>query len=445
MSKVFDPLQTGLPCDLQAERCVLANVLLDPAQLEICRDLLSPGDFSLNANQRIWSRAIEMHDAGQRVDHVTLGSALHGAGELEAIGGLSYLVDLQDGMPAFANLEGWIRIIRQKAIKRRAIAKCHETAIRLASTDEDAGEVFAETEKTLSDLTGQLSESSGFQTPAEIIRNAGGTDKYLQRRREAGLLTPWLTLNRMTGGFRPGELIILAAHTSRGKTALAIEVACYNASRGHAGAIFSLEMDAEQINDRVICSHAKLDSQELRRADAGLFDPDRRATISRAIAAAAELPIYIADRGKFTIPAMSAELRRLTARRRIEFVIVDYLQLASGVGRFDRRSDEVASITRGLKRMASEFSIPVIALSQFSRESAKDNREPQLHDLRESGTIEHDASLVLLIHFTRLHDVNAGIDTGEARLLVRKQRNGPTGWIPLTFHAPSGRFFEVDG
>jgi replicative DNA helicase len=223
---------------------------------------------------------------------------------------------------------------------------------------------------------------------------------------------------------------------------IALNLAAHFAAGGHAGAIFSLEMDAEQINDRIICTNSKLDSQILRRADSGLLDVDHRATISHAIAMAAGLPLYISDRDRFTVPAMLAELRRLKARQKLEFVVVDYIQLAQGVGRFDKRADEVASITRGLKRMAGELRVPVIALSQFNRESTKNNREPELHDLRESGSIEQDATLVLMIHFVRNHDVNAGVDEGEAKLLVRKQRNGPIGWIPLTFHAPSGRFYE---
>ena len=154
------------------------------------------------------------------------------------------------------------------------------------------------------------------------------------------------------------------------------------------------------------------------------------------------MPIFINDR-TFTVSAMAAGLRRLTAKQKLDYVMVDYIQLASGVGRFNGRADEVASITRGLKRLASELHVPVIALSQFNRESAKGAREPQLHDLRESGSIEQDATLVLMIHFVRMYDVNAGIKTGDVKLLVRKQRNGPTGWIPMTFHAPSGRFYET--
>jgi replicative DNA helicase len=440
----YDPLIAGLPASEGAERFLLGSVLLDGEQMNTCRDLLSPGDFAVESHRRIWSKLCAMHDDGEHIDRSTVGFKLHDSGELESVGGLSYLVSLDDGLPRLSNLESYIGEIRKKSVKRRAILKCNEVMIRLSTADEDDAEVFADAEAAISKLGGELVDSSGFRTPGEIIRDAGGTDRYLQRRREDGISTPFPTLTRMTGGLRPGDLVIVAAQTGAGKTALAINFASHAASRGHAGAIFSLEMDAEQISDRIICARSGMDSQVLRRAESGLLDQDRRAGISRAIAAAAELPIYISDRDRSTVPSMLAELRRLIARQKLDFIVVDYIQLASGVGRFDRRADEVASITRGLKRIAGELHVPVIALSQFNRESAKNSREPELHDLRESGSIDQDATLVLMIHFTRMYDVNAGVDTGEAKLLVRKQRNGPTGWIPLTFHAPSGRFYEQE-
>jgi replicative DNA helicase len=443
---IYDPLLVGLPAAQDAEKFLLGSVLIKGEQMNTCRDLLTATDFSIESHRRIWSKLCAMHDEGQHIDHSTVGFKLHDSGELESVGGVTYLVSLDDGLPVVSNLESYVTEIRRKSVKRRALLKCNELMIRLSSANEDEADIFADAEAAMSKLGGELIDASGFQTPGEIIRAAGGTDKYLQRRREAGISTPFPTLTNMTGGFRPGDLIVLAALTGAGKTAMAINFATHAAARGHAGAIFSLEMDAEQISDRIICARSGISSQLLRSAETSLLvDSDRRAAVSRAMAAAGELPIYISDRDRSTVPSMLAELRRLMTRQRLEFVIVDYIQLASGVGRFDRRADEVASITRGLKRMAGELRVPVIALSQFSRESAKSAREPELHDLRESGSIEQDATLVLMIHFTRMYDVNIGIDEGEAKLLVKKQRNGPTGWIPLRFHAPSGRFYEQEG
>lgn len=445
-SAIYDPLVAGLPAAEEAERFLLGSILLNGEQMNTCRDLLTSGDFALESHRRIWARLCEMHDGGEHIDRSTVGFKLHDSGELESVGGLSYLISLDDGLPMLSSLESYVSQIRKKSVKRRALLKCNEVMFRLSATGDDDAAVFAEAEAAMSQLAGELVDSTGFRTPGEVIRGAGGTDGYLKRRREDGISTPFPTLTHMTGGFRPGDLIVIAAHTGAGKSALAINFAAHASLHGHAGAIFSLEMDAEQITDRIVCARSGLNSQVLRRAEAGLFtDPERRATVSRALSAAADLPIYISDKDRATVPAMLAELRRLTARQKLDYVVVDYIQLASGVGRFDRRADEVAAITRSLKRMAGELHVPVIALSQFNREAAKNNREPELHDLRESGSIEQDATLVLMIHFTRMYDVNAGIDEGEAKLLVRKQRNGPTGWIPLRFHAPSGRFYETTG
>jgi len=204
MINTFDKLEAcvarvGLPSDPQSERLILGSVLIDSSHMETIRDLLAPGDFIVNANSRIWARICKMHDAGEKVDHVTLASGFNDAGELQAIGGVSYLVDLEEGMPRLPNLDSYIQIVRKKSIKRRAIVKCHETALRLANTEEDAADVFAETERALEDLNGQLTDRASFRTPEEIILDAGGTQQYLQRRCEAGIQTPFPALNQMTG------------------------------------------------------------------------------------------------------------------------------------------------------------------------------------------------------------------------------------------------------
>ena len=179
------------------------------------------------------------------------------------------------------------------------------------------------------------------------------------------------------------------------------------------------------------------------------YDPererDRRIRIRAAVQEIADLPLYISDRTGITTQGMLSELRRLRTTRKVDMVIVDYLQLAKGVGKFGTRAEEVASISRGLKGIAMELGVPVIALSQFHRDSAKEGREPELHDLKESSGIEQDANLVLMIHFTRMYDVLAGVDTGDCKLLIRKNRSGPVGWMPLQFTAPTGIFREIEG
>lgn len=205
-----------------------------------------------------------------------------------------------------------------------------------------------------------------------------------------------------------------------------------------------MEMDAQEVNDRLLCLQGTFDSRTLKRSEIDEnLEKKRRCSVLGAVSALSQLPIFISDSSVVTIPAMHSTLRKLIAKNDVGLVIVDYLQLVKGVGRFDKRVDEISNISRGLKRMAQDLRRPVIALSQFSRESAKQGRVPELHDLRDGGSIENDANLVMLMHFTRRYDVNAGIPVGDLDLIVAKQRSGPVGTVKLQFHAPSGAFYAA--
>lgn len=446
MPKSYDPFSVPLPSDPDSERLILGNVILDSSRMPLLRDVLFTEDFSNPQNSIIWKRMVVMFDAGVAIDHVTLASHLAGAKELESCGGLSYLSDLDTGMPIFPNLDAWVEIIRKKSVKRQAIIKCNDIMIRLAGTDEDASEVFMDASAKMSEFNSDLLGDTGFSTPFDIVTKAGGTEKYLDSRRAEGIQTPWGSLNRMTGGFRPQELIVIAAHTARGKTAMALNIALHAASRNLIPvAIFSMEMSEDAINDRFISIGGRIDGRTLRRREARPeLEAIRIAEVGASLRHVVGLPLYISDTTTVTVPAMEGRLRRLMSQVPIGLVIVDYIQLASGVGRSGSRAEEVGSISRALKRMASSLKVPVIALSQFNRDSARDNREPEKWDLKESGSIEQDANLILAIHFTAMYDVMAGIPEGEVKLKVLKQRNGPEGWLPMKFHAPSGEFREVD-
>ncbi len=441
----FNVLEAGLPSSLESERMILAQCMIDPALIETTCDAVGSEDFTTEAHRLIWESMNALHSSGERVDRVMVAERLMQGGKLEAVGGISYLLDLEQGMPRIPNLEGYVRTIRRKTVKRKAMLHCNDLLTRLGTSDEDAAEIFADAESAITKLTGELSERSNFRTPGEIITDAGGIDSYLRQRSEEGVRTPWSQLNRMTGGFRAGNLVVIAAHTGRGKTAMALNVAFHAAVRGKGVALFSMEMDRREINDRFLSIAGQFDSRMLRREEYEMdAEAYRRERIRNAIHAIAEAPLYVSDRASVTTPGMLAELRRLRSSRKIDMVIVDYLQLAKGAGKFGTRAEEVASISRGLKGIAMELGVPVIALSQFNRESAKDDKEPQLHDLKESSGIEQDANLVMMIHFTRMYDVNAGIETGDVKLLIRKHRSGPVGFLNLQFHAPSGIFREIE-
>lgn len=444
-NKTFNVLEAGLPSNLEAERLILAQCLMEPSVIETACDALGAEDFTLEAHRLIWEGLNALNSMGERVDRVMVAEWLMQRKSLEAVGGISYMLDLEDGMPRIPNLEGYVRTLRQKTVKRKAMLKCNDLLTRLGTSDEDAGEIFADAESAINKLTGELSERASFMNPGEVITAAGGIDAYLKSRAEEGIRTPWPKLNRMTAGFRPGNLIVIAAHTGRGKTALALNVAYYAATRGHGVALFSMEMDRPEINDRLLSIAGQFDSRILRRQEHhAQAEADRRKRVRAAIQATEDLPLYVSDRAAVTVQGMLAELRKIKASRKIELVIVDYLQLAKGTGKFGSRAEEVSSVSRGLKAMAMELGVPVIALSQFNRESSKDGKEPELHDLKESSGIEQDSNMVLMLHFTRMYDISAGVETGDVKCIIRKNRSGPVGWTPLQFHAPSGIFREID-
>lgn len=444
--KVFNPFEFGLPCDPQTEKLVLANCINDPNRFAELIGVLDANDFSLDQHVMIWSALCQMHQDGKPIDRVSLGMYLHDQKLLASVGGLSALIDLENGMPQFSNVDSWAETIKKKSVKRKAIMECNRYMLRLAESNEEASDVFEEASARMSELNGELAGDIGFSTPADIIRECGGINNYLDHRRNAGIQTPWTGLNRMTGGLRPNELIVIAAHTARGKTAFAMNIAHWTASRHNIPvAIFSMEMDKAMINDRLIAINGRFDGRILRRPERDpIAERERIQVVGESTRYVAGLPILIRDNTTATVPAIESNLRRLMTRVPIGMVIVDYLQLMSGVGHKGNRAEEVAAITRGLKRMSSNFKIPVIALSQFNRDSARDNREPEKHDLRESGTIEQDANLILAIHFTRMYDVSAGIPDGDVKLKILKQRNGPEGYKNFRFHAPSGVFSEVE-
>ena len=444
--KIFNPFEFGLPCDLPTERLVIANAIADSQRFSELRDILSPNDFSSDQHAMIWNALCEMHDKGQKIDCIMLASYLQAQKLLESVGGVSALVELDRGMPQLPNLDSWVETIKKKSVKRKAIIECNRYMLRLAESNEDASEVFEEASARMSELNGELAGDIGFSTPADIIRECGGINNYLDNRRNSGIQTPWSRLNRFTGGLRPNELIVIAAHTARGKTAFALNLAHWTASRHSIPvAIFSMEMEKALINDRFVAINGKFDGRTLRRMELDPFaESERKRVVRESVQYVSELPLYICDSTTSTVPAIEGKLRRLMNRVPIGMVIVDYLQLMSGVGKPTTRAEEVGAITRSLKRLSSILKIPVIALSQFNRDSARDNREPEKYDLRESGTIEQDANLILAIHFTRMYDVLAGIPTGDVKLKILKQRNGPEGFINFTFHAPSGVFAETE-
>jgi len=427
-------LDKGLPSNVDAERFVLGSILLDDSQFIQVAGTLDPDDFSLEKHRRIFQRMIDLNARAERIDRVTVANELLRFSELESCDGLSYLVSLDDGLPRIFNLDSYVRIVKDKAILRKIIFTSQHLMNRCLLGEEDPEQILAGAEESLLKL-GDSRLKTGLVSPEQVIQDyQGGINAFLDpSKRIKGISTGFAKLDEMTGGLHGGELIILAARPSMGKTAMALNIAQHAASRlGQTVAIFSLEMSNESLLTRMLCASARVDSQRFR---AGYLNADERKRLQAAASQLVEAPLFIDDTAGSHLMDMHAKLRRLGQQRKLGLVIVDYLQLMSGRGRFENRNQEISTLSRGLKLLAKELNVPMLVLSQLSRapETRQGDHRPQLSDLRESGSIEQDADLVLFIFREEVYKRDREDLHGMAELLVSKQRNGPTGKVDLVF------------
>jgi replicative DNA helicase len=357
--------------------------------------------------------------------------------ELEACDGLSYLVSLDDGLPQIPNIDGYIHIVKDKAVLRRIIFASQNMMSRALLGEEEPGEILAGAEETLLKL-GDERVKTGLLNPDQILRDyEGGISAFLDpSKRVKGISTGFIKLDELTGGMHGGELLIVAGRPSMGKTALALNIAQHVALRKKdrkTVAVFSLEMSKESLLTRMLCAAARVDSQRFR---AGYLTQEERRKLNQAVHELVEAPLYIDDTAGLHLMDMHAKLRRLKSERgEIGLVIVDYLQLMTGRGRFENRNQEVSALSRGMKLLAKELNVPMMVLSQLSRavETRKDDHRPQLSDLRDSGSIEQDADLVGFIFREEVYHRDREDLKGLAELIVAKQRNGPVGTVNLVF------------
>jgi len=364
-------------------------------------------------------------------------------GQLESVDGVSYLVSLDDGLPQLSNLDGYVRIVKDKALLRRIIFASQKLINRCLLGEEDAEQILASGEETLLRL-GEDRATSALASPGQIIEEfEGGFNAFLDpSHRIKGLSTGFLKLDELTGGLHPGELIILAARPSMGKTALALNIAQHAATQANLRktvAVFSLEMSKESLLTRMVCAAARVDQQKFR---AGYLNREERRRLQIAANDLVEAPLYIDDTAGANLMDIHAQLRRLQAERGLDLVVIDYLQLMSGRGRFENRNQEVSALSRGLKLLAKELRVPLLVLSQLNRapETRPGDHVPQLSDLRESGSIEQDADLVLFIFREESYKPNREDLRGLADLIIAKQRNGPIGKVKLAFLREYTRF-----
>jgi len=429
-------LEKGLPQNLDAERFVLGAILMDDALYIQVAGALEAADFTLEKHRRIFLRMGELFDRGERIDRVTVANELMKQNQLESVDGVSYLVSLDEGLPVLSNLESYVRIVKDKSVLRRIIFTSQGLIDRCLLAEDEPDQILASAEESLLKL-GDTRTADSLVNPKRILEEFdGGINAFLDpSKRIKGLSTGFLRLDEMTGGLHEGDLVILAARPSMGKTALALNIAQHVALRPgeeQPVAVFSLEMSRESLLTRMICAAARVDQQKFR---ASYLNQDERRRLAKAASDLVQSPLFIDDTSGAHLMDIHAKLRRLKSEHGLGLVVIDYLQLMSGRGRYENRNQEISTISRGLKLLAKDLKVPMLVLSQLNRapEIRQGDHRPQLSDLRESGSIEQDADLVAFIFREEVYKPQDESLRGLAELLIAKQRNGPTGKVNLVF------------
>ena len=438
-----ETLDRVFPHNLEAERALLGSVLLDNGALYVSLELVSKDDFFSDSHRLIFEKMLELSQKSRTIDLVTLSEELSREGLLEKVGGAAYVAALTDGVPigVSSTVTEFARIIKEKALVRRLIHASNNVIARCLEGADDPETLIDLAQSQVFDIAEQKTQS-GFMDVFQIVKSSFGTIDVLFDRghRITGVETGFEELDNMTSGLQPSELIVIAARPSLGKTALALNIAAHVAiqDRKKVG-VFSLEMSKESVALRLLCSEARIDSHRLR---SGFTTREDWSKMTQALGRLAEAPLFIEDTPALSILQIRAKARRLKAEKGLDLVIVDYLQLVTGQTRSENRTQEVSFISRGLKSIAKELRVPVLALSQLSRApEQRPGQKPQLSDLRESGSIEQDADVVIFIFRERRAAEEAEDEAGaETKLIIGKQRNGPTGEVPIVFLKPFVRF-----
>ena len=430
------------PQNLEAEQSVLGSVLLEPEALSRVLEVMAGDDFYREAHRKIFSSMLDLFRKGTPVDLITLTEILQNKGQLDEIGGASYLTSLTDAIPSAIHVDVYARIIREKSILRRLINRATEIASKGYSFTGDAEDLLDEAEKIIFEISEDKINPLVYPL-SQIIKESMPVLENLYDRKEmvTGVPSGFTQLDKLTSGFQNSDLVIIAGRPSMGKTAFALNIA-RNAAVDYEVpvVVFSLEMSRQQLAIRMICSEAKVDSNKVRT---GFFGDREWPKLTAAAGHLSEAPIFIDDSPTMTVLQMRAKARRLKAEQGLGLVVIDYLQLMKGREGSERREQEISEISRSLKALAKELNIPVIALSQLNRRpEGRDDKKPVLADLRESGAIEQDADVICFIFREEMYDENSK-HKGIAEILLRKHRNGPTGSVPLKFFNEQTRFEDL--
>ena len=430
-------LKRGLPTNIDAEQMVLGVILLDNSIYSDAAARLKPDDFAITKHQTIFRRFADLQRAGRSIEALTLVEELEKRGELDSVDGIAGVAALTDGMPRLSSIDSYIEIVKEKSMRRQLIAMANHVANQSMEGTATLDEIMAGNHDRLIELADSSTGGPrAVRTAAEKF--PGGVTVLLDpSQKPEGIKTPWADYNGLTVGLHRGELTIIAARPAMGKTALALNLAAYAASQGHKVAFFSLEMSEPSLLMRLLVSETRVDGQKHRR---GKLDPEERHRMSAALTRIYQWPLCIDDKADTNVMEISAKCRRM---RDLNLAVVDYLQLIGTTGgrRNDTRATEVGHISRGLKLLARDMGIPVVALCQLNRKPEEHGgRRPQLSDLRDSGSIEQDADVVAMIYREGVYKPDRDDLKGVAELIIAKQRNGPTGTVKLAWVENCMRF-----
>ncbi|WP_287155770.1 replicative DNA helicase [Candidatus Solincola tengchongensis] len=438
--QAFDRHDQLPPHSLEAEQSVLGSMLLSADAVMEVSEILDPEDFYKEAHAIIYRAALQLFASGEPVDPVTLSEALRAQGNLERVGDRPYIMNLMSTVPTPANARYYAEVVSKLAVYRRLIEAAGKVAAVGYRAPEDLVEALDEAEDIIFNVA-QRRRRENIKPMKELMEATfEDLEQIAEGRKQTGIPTGFTDLDELTQGLQPSDLIVIAARPSMGKTSLALNIADHVAvEEGIPVAIFSLEMSAQEVARRMLCSRARVNSQKLKSS---FQDDEIWERLSEAAGDLASASIFIDDSADIGIMELRSKLRRLKSQHDIGLVIIDYIQLMSSDRRLENRVQEIAAISRGLKVIGRDFNIPVIAVSQLSREPEKHNREPILSDLRESGAIEQDADLIIFIHRKEVYDPDNDEYKGRADVKVAKHRNGPIGPVRLTFQAQYARFLN---
>lgn len=429
------------PQNIEAEQSILGAILIDNDALPKALEILDPDDFYKLSHKKIFIAMTELFDRNEPIDLITLTEYLKKKDELEEVGGLSYLSTLVNATPTAANIKYHSKIVREKALLRGLLKSSYEVANKIYEDTLDAEDLVDYAERAIFEISDKRIKVS-FVTLKDVIKSSFEMIEHLYDNKDmvTGVPSGFRDLDDLTTGFQKGDLIIVGGRPSMGKTAFALNIAQYvGLELREPVAIFSLEMAKEQLAFRMLCAEAMVNSSSIRK---GFIKKEDWHKLTNAASNLTNAPIFIDDSSSITALELRAKARRLKMEHGLSLIIVDYLQLMKGKGSFERREQEISDISRSLKALAKELSVPVIAVSQLNR-SVEQRRPPKpiLADLRESGAIEQDADVILFLYRDEIYNREA--KKGLAEVIIAKQRNGPTGSINLAFMSHCTRFMNL--